>query len=128
MRSNVLAAFALAVMVAACGSNKGGGGGTGGTGGGGTRRPGGGGPRGARGGQQVVHTLPVSTDAQGASGGGAAIGVAEAPDPPGFGSGGVPLVENISSPGRGPPYQVNGQCTMSADTSYFAVFPHMHTT
>jgi hypothetical protein len=26
------------------------------------------------------------------------------------------------------PYIVQGQCTVSADTSYFAVFPHMHTT
>src|SRR5438874_6275853 len=50
MRSNVLAAFALAVMVAACGSNKGGGGGTGGTGGGGTGGSGGGGTGGTGGG------------------------------------------------------------------------------
>ena len=235
MRSNVLAAFALAVMMAACGSNKGGGGGTGGTGGGGTGGSGGGGTGGSGGGtggggdmalppgqmqtnlmtthysipagqefywckeipmaadtyltqiipisplgvhhevlaidpsakdgeytcqaigtnwtplfasgvgspsllmpdkvalkvaagQHVVLNLHLFNATQNPIEGDAAIDVVEATDTTGFQFAGVPFVGNISFTVPGAPYQVNGQCTISTDTSYFAVFPHMHTT
>jgi hypothetical protein len=236
MRSNVLAAFALAALVAACGgSNNGGGGGTGGTGGGGTGGTGGGGGTGGSGGgsgggdmalppgqtqtrlmqthysipagqefywckeiaiagdlaltqiipvsplgvhhevlaidpgakdgeytcqaigtnwtplfasgvgspslfmpdkvalkvtagQHVVLNLHLFNATQNTLEGDAAIDVVEASDTTGFQFAGVPFVGNVTFTVPAAPYQVNGQCTLSNDTSYFAVFPHMHTT
>ncbi|MDB4966018.1 MAG: hypothetical protein JWN44_1707 [Myxococcales bacterium] len=68
--------------------------------------------------QQPLPTTGTST---------AAVDVVVANDPTGYQLAGVPFVGNVSFtvPASG---LVNGQCTMSNDTNYFAVFPHMHTT
>jgi hypothetical protein len=58
----------------------------------------------------------------------AAIDIVTVNDPTGYQYAGVPFVGNVTFTVPAAPYQVNGQCTVSTDTSYFAVFPHMHTT
>jgi hypothetical protein len=79
-------------------------------------------------GQQIVLNLhlfnattqPIPTST-------AAIQVALANDPSGYQLAGVPFVGNMNFtvPAN---MQVNGQCTVSNDATYFAVFPHMHLT
>ena len=58
----------------------------------------------------------------------AAVDIVTANDPSGYQFAGVPFVGNINFTVPGSPYQVQGQCTVSNDTSYWGVFPHMHTT
>jgi hypothetical protein len=64
-------------------------------------------------------TMPVS--------GTAAVDIAVAMDPSGYQLAGVPFVGNVMF-SIDSSRTVNGQCTMSNDTHYFAVFPHMHQT
>lgn len=58
----------------------------------------------------------------------AAIDIVTANDPSGYQFAGVPFAGNMTFTVPGAPYQVQGQCTVSNDTSYWGVFPHMHTT
>src|SRR5439155_1871269 len=56
--------------------------------------------------------------------GDAALDVAIANDPTGFQLAGVPFAGSIGfTIPTSPPYEVKGQCTVSNDTKYFAVFP-----
>jgi hypothetical protein len=78
-------------------------------------------------GQQVVLNLHLFNATNAALTGTAKLQVAVAVDPTGYALAGVPFVGNVTFT-VGPTLQVNGQCTMSNDTKYFAVFPHMHMT
>jgi hypothetical protein len=79
-------------------------------------------------GQHVVLNLHLFNATQNTLEGDAAIDVAEVTDVTGYQFAGVPFAGNISFTVPIAPYQVSGQCTVSNDTSFFAVFPHMHTT
>lgn len=61
----------------------------------------------------------------------AAVDVVVADSDAGYQLAAVPFIGPVqfTVPGSGPtPGQVSGSCTVSNDTSFFAVFPHMHTT
>ena len=60
--------------------------------------------------------------------GDAAVDIVTVDDPTGYQFAGVPFVGNVTFQNLQSPYTVQGQCTVSVDTNYFAVFPHMHTT
>ncbi len=79
-------------------------------------------------GQHVVLNLHLFNATPNAIEGDAAIDVALASDPTGYQFAGVPFAGNMTFTVPPAPYQVNGQCTVSTDTQFFAVFPHMHTT
>ena len=58
----------------------------------------------------------------------AAVDIVTANDSTGYQFAGVPFAGNMTFTVPGSPYQVNGTCTVSNDTSYWGVFPHMHMT
>ena len=61
--------------------------------------------------------------------GDAAVDVIVANNPSGYQLAAVPFAGNINfTVPSTPPYTVQGQCTISNATKYFAVFPHMHQT
>jgi hypothetical protein len=65
-----------------------------------------------------MNPIPMST---------AAIDIAVATNPANYQLAGVPFVGNMMFT-IGANLTVNGQCTLSNDAQYFAVFPHMHLT
>lgn len=79
-------------------------------------------------GQHAVLNLHLFNATPNALEGDAAIDIVTANDSTGYQFAGVPFVGNITFTVPPAPYQVSGQCTVSVDTNYFAVFPHMHTT
>jgi hypothetical protein len=78
-------------------------------------------------GQHIVLNLHLFNATPSTITGTAALDVVVANDGAGYQLAGVPFVGNITFT-VGPGMTVNGQCTVSNPTSYFAVFPHMHTT
>jgi hypothetical protein len=78
-------------------------------------------------GQHIVLNMHLFNASLSPLTGSAALDVVVAKDGTGYQLASVPFVGNISF-SVGPTLKVDGQCTMSNATSYFAVFPHMHTT
>jgi hypothetical protein len=77
-------------------------------------------------GQQVVLNMHLFDAGTSPVSGTAVLNVAAAVDPTGYQLAGVPFVGNINFQVPAAGGTVNGKCTLSSDTQYFALFPHMH--
>jgi hypothetical protein len=77
-------------------------------------------------GQQIVLNLHLFDATTSTVSGTAILNVAAAVDPSGYQLAGVPFVGSVNFTVPAAGGTVNGKCTLSNDSQYFAVFPHMH--